>query len=222
MPFSIENFLLAIFYLGVIGIITFTVQLFFHWRLIVGEYSRKLIHILTALWMATWQFQLTQLEITNLCIALFVAILFAKQYKWFNSIFGVNRSTHGELFFVAGIAFANLVFANPMVYALAVANLGLADGLAAIVGTQYGKQKYNVFGATKSLIGMFTSFVVAVITGTVFWIFAIDFHPGLLFMVTHVVATSAVISGLEFVSFKGLDNITIPLATGLLYNNLIV
>ena len=221
-PFSIENLIKAVIALGVIGIIALVVQLLFHRRLIVGEYSRKLIHILTALWMATWQLQkLTQLEITFLCLALFMAILFAKQYNWFNSIFGVNRSTHGELFFVAGIAFANLVFANEMVYALAVANLGLADGLAAIVGTQYGKQKYNVFGATKSLIGMFTSFVVAVITGTVFWIFAIDFHPGLLFMATHIVATSAVISGLEFVSFKGLDNITIPLATGLLYSNLI-
>ena len=222
MPFSVENLITAAFYLGVIGIITFIVQLLFHWRLIVGEYSRKLIHILSALWMATWQFQLTQLEITYLCFALFLAILFAKQNKWFNSIFGVDRSTYGELFFVAGILFANLVFAHPMVYALAVANLGLADGLAAIVGTQYGKQKYRVFGATKSLIGMFTSFAVAALTGSVFWIFAIDYNPGILFMATHVIATSAVISGLEFVSFKGLDNITIPLASGLLYNNLIV
>ena len=161
------------------------------------------------------------LEITYLCIALIFAIIFAKQFKWFNSVFGVDRATYGEVLFVTGVMATSLIFNDyPAVYALAVVNLGLADGLAAIVGTQYGRQKYEVFGSTKSIIGMLTSFAVALLTGAVFWHLAVDFHPSLLFVITHVVATAAVISGLEFVSCFGLDNLTIPLATGLLYSNL--
>lgn len=221
MPFTLENLWTAGFYLGVVVLIVVIVQALFYWRIIVGENSRKLIHILTALWMATWQFNLTQLEISYLCLALLFAIFVAKQHRWFNSVFGVERSTYGEVFFIGGIMFANLIFDSPMVYALAVINLGLADGLAAIIGTKYGRQQYRVFGATKSLIGMFVSFAVALVTGGLFWMFATEFYPGLLFVATHVIATSAVVSGLEFVSFKGLDNVTIPLATGLLYINIL-
>ena len=222
MPFSLENFIIAVVYLGVIILIAVIVQALFHWRIIVGEYSRKLTHICTALWMATWQFTLTHLEITYLCIALIFAIVFAKQFKWFNSVFDVERATYGEILFITGVMATALIFNDyPEVYALAIVNLGLADGMAAIIGTQYGRQKYEVFGSTKSIAGMLTSFAVALLTGAVFWYLAVDFPPNIVFIVTHVVATAAVISGLEFVSCFGLDNLTIPIVTGILYNHLV-
>ena len=222
MPFSLENLMTAVIYLGVIVLIALVVQALFHWRLIQGEYSRKLTHICTALWMATWQFTLTHLEITYLCIALIYAIIFAKQFKWFNSVFEVDRATYGEVLFITGVMATALIFNDyPAVYALAIVNLGLADGMAAIIGTKYGRTKYEVFGSTKSIIGMLTSFAVAILTGAVFWYLAFDLHPNILLMATHVIATAAVISGLEFVSCAGLDNLTIPLVTGLLYSNLI-
>ncbi|MCY3804350.1 MAG: hypothetical protein OXF85_00515 [Candidatus Saccharibacteria bacterium] len=222
MPFSLENVAIACLYLGVIGLIVISVQVLFHWRLIVGEYSRKLTHILIAFWMATWRFNLTQLEVTYLGLFLILAILVAQQLKIFNSIFGINRVTYGEVSYVIGIILTSLLFPDPTVYALAVINLGLADGFAAIIGTKYGRIKYNVFGSTKSLAGMFTSFVIVIISGLLFWILAVDYKPSLVFVCMHIISTAAVVSGLEFVSFKGLDNLTIPLATGLLYSSLIV
>lgn len=221
-PFSVENLLKAGFYIGIIGLIVLVVQFLFYRRLVGGEYSRKLIHILSALWMATWRFDLTHLEVTYLGLLLLFIIFFVKRFNWFNSIFGVERDTYGEASFVVGIILASLLFPNPVVYALAVINLGLADGLAAVIGTRYGHKKYDVFGATKSLIGMFSSFAVVLISGTVFWILVVDLQPSLIFIVTHIIATAAVVSGVEFISFKGLDNIAIPLVTGLLYTNLIV
>ena len=230
MPFSVENFLIAAFYLGVVAAIVLTVQVLFHFRLIAGEYSRKLVHILTALWMATWRFDLpfigevgkglTPLEITYLGLALFMTIFFVKQFGWFNSIFDVNRITYGEFVFIIGVIATALVFPSPNVYALAIVNLGVADGLAAVIGMRYGRKKYDVFGSTKSIAGMMTSFTVVVLSGIVFWLIAVDYRPELIFVISHIIATGAVVSGLEFVSFKGLDNLTIPLATGLLYSNL--
>ena len=122
---------------------------------------------------------------------------------------------------MVGIILTSLFFPDPTVYALAVINLGMADGFAAIIGTKYGRIKYDVFGSTKSLIGMLTSFIVVIISGLLFWMLAVDYKPDMVFIGMHIVATAAVVSGLEFVSFKGLDNLTIPLATGLLYSNLI-
>ncbi len=222
MPFSIENFFVAAFYLGVVGAIVGIVQILFHFHWIAGEHSRKLIHILTAVWMSTWRFNLTHLEVTYLGLALLAIIFFVKQFKLFNSIFDIDRVTYGEFIFVIGIIATSLVFPAPEVYALAVINLGVADGLAAIIGKRYGKIKYNVFGSTKSLVGLATTMVVVTITGALFFWKVADYQPELIFMVTHVLASGAVISGLEFVSFKGLDNLTIPLATGLLYFNLVV
>ena len=115
-----------------------------------------------------------------------------------------------------------LFFPNPWVYALAVVNLGVADGLAALIGKRYGKIKYNVFGSTKSLVGFMTIMTVTTITGAAFFWLAADYHPQPIFIFTHIIASAAVISGLEFVSFKGLDNLTIPLSTGLLYFSLVV
>ena len=222
MPFSVENFLIASFYLGVIAAIVLVVQFLFHFKLIVGEYSRKLIHILTALWMSTWRFNLTPLEITYLGLALLVIIFIAKQFKWFNSIFDVERVTYGEFIYIIGIMVTALIFPSPNVYALAVINLGIADGMAAIVGMRYGRKKYDVFGSTKSIVGMLTSFTIVIISGIIFWVLVADYKPELIFIISHITATAAVVSGLEFVGFKGLDNLTIPLATGLLYSNLVV
>ena len=222
MPFSIENLLVASLYLGVIVAIVLVVQLLFHYKLLVGEHSRKLIHILAALWMATWRFELTHLEVTYLGLALLAGVFFVKQFKLLNSIFDVDRVTYGEFIFVIGIIVTSLMFPSPEVYALAIVNLGLGDGLAAIIGKRYGKTKYNVFGSTKSLVGLLTMFSVAVISGSVFLWLAADYQPQLIFMITHVVASAAVISGLEFISFRGLDNLSIPLATGLLYSSLVV
>ena len=222
MPISFDNILTAAFYLGGIGAIVLAVQLLFHWKIIMGEYSRKLTHILVALWMAFWLFTLSQLAIVYLGLFLLFGIFIAQRFKMFNSIFGVNRLTYGEAMFVIGIMVTALLFPNPTVYALAVVNLGLADGFAAIIGTCYGTKKYTVFGSTKSLIGMFTAFSIVVFSGSLFWILAVDYRPGLIFVITHLVATGAVVAGLEFVSSRGIDNLTIPLATGLLYSGLIV
>lgn len=221
MPFSVENFLIASFYLGVIGAIVIVIQVLFHFKLIVGEYSRKLIHILTAIWMSTWRFDLTPLEITYLCLALLMAIFMAKQFRWLNAIFDVDRITYGEFVFIFGIMATALIFPSPYVYALAVINLGVADGLAAVFGMRFGRKQYDVFGSTKTIAGLITSFTVVIITGLIFWLVVADYRPQPLLLINHLIATAAVVAGLEFVSFKGLDNLTIPLATGLLYFNLV-
>ena len=222
MSIEFGDLLTAVLYLGIIAGIILAVQILFHFKLIVGEYSRKLTHILIALWMSLWAFWLTPNEITFLGLGLLFGIFLAQRLKLFNSIFGVNRITYGEAMFVIGIIMTAILFKNPTVYALAVINLGVADGFAAIIGTRYASKKYDVFGSTKSLIGMMTSFIIVVLSGTLFWILAVDYQPNLIFMFTHIISTGAVVSGLEFVSFRGLDNLTIPLATGLLYSGLVV
>ena len=220
MPFSIENFIKAALYLGIVGLIAIAVQLLFRRNIVAGEYSRKLIHILVALWMATWRFSLTHLEVAYLCMILLMGIILIRRMQWFESIFGVDRVTYGDLMFVIGIMATAQIFASPMVYAVAVSTLGLADGAAAVIGNKFGKNKYNVFGSKKSIAGALASFTAAAIIGLFFWMEGSEVDPGWIIAGAHIIAASILISCTEFISFKGLDNISLPLITGLLYSGL--
>ena len=55
-----------------------------------------------------------------------------------------NEPLLGEFMFVLGVMITVLMFENEVVYALAIINLGIADGMAAIIGTRYGRKKYDV------------------------------------------------------------------------------
>ena len=230
MNIDFNDIITAGFYLGVIVIIVLVVQILYHYRLVAGEHSRKLTHILIALWMSVWMFYLAPIQIVYLGVCLILGIFIAQRFHMLSSIFDINRPTYGEPMFVMGVILTAIFFQHPAVYALAVINLGVADGFAAIIGTRYGgsdkswlTRKLSVLGSTKTMIGMFTVIAVTIISGLIFHILAVSYYrPDIIFTIVHIVSTSVIIAGLEFIGTKGIDNLAIPLATGLLYSSLIV
>jgi phytol kinase len=135
------------------------------------EFSRKFIHITVGSFVAFWPFLLSWRQIQLLSVAFVCVVLVSKYFKVFQAIHSVQRPTWGELFFAASVGIIATLTNDAWVYAAALLQMSLADGMAAIIGVQYGlkgRGRYTVFGATKTVIGSCTFFITSFIILAIF------------------------------------------------------
>ena len=95
--------------------------------------------------------------------------------------------------------------------------MALGDGLAGLIGRNVDSPKWVLFGQTKSTVGTMTMAVVTglVLIGLARWSGTDLDLPGTLGMM-------AMATGLEQLSWRGLDNLSVPLSVGVLWNQLVV
>jgi len=171
-----------------------------------NELSRKFVHITVGSFVAFWPYWLSPTQIKILSVAFLVSVAISRYLHIFQAIHSVQRPTWGEFWFalVVGIlAFTN----NPHVFTVALLEMSLADGLAAVIGTTFGmKHRYKVFGATKTIIGTLTFFVVSCLILSWYIFATAGLSNGLIIL---PIALGATI--LENVAVQGLDNLLVPL-----------
>ncbi|HSX36519.1 MAG TPA: hypothetical protein VLG13_00120 [Patescibacteria group bacterium] len=169
------------------------------------ELSRKFVHVTVGSFVAFWPFFLSWNEIRLLSLGFLVVVVASKYFKIFKAIHSVQRATWGEVYFALAVGLTTFITHSPAVYAAAFLQVGLADGLAALVGTKYGKgNDYKVRGHAKSLAGSGTFLLVSYITLLSFSVFS-----------THVaigwcLAAAAAATTLENIAPRGLDNVVLP------------
>jgi phosphatidate cytidylyltransferase/phytol kinase len=147
----------------------------------------------------------THIELISLL--LFVGVLLARRYGYFKSAFSVKRTTWGELFFAMSIGFTALLSQDAWVFAAAMLSLGIADGLAAVVGTLFGGgHQYKVFGSKKTRAGTITFWVVAVIV-----VWACGVLKGPHDSWTTIIWLPVLATIAENLGIQGLDNLFIPI-----------
>ena len=178
------------------------------------EISRKAVHIILGCFVAFWPYYLSWIDIELLGMAVFISIYISKHVKYFSSHFkqfkgmrSVQRTTWGEFFFAISVTLVALITHDKLIYTTAILSVGLADGLASIIGTYFGKRNsYNIFRSTKSVIGSLTFFITLIILLAVYH--AHSTHPSslLFFFILALTATA-----LENISILGLDNLFVPL-----------
>ena len=171
------------------------------------EFSRKFIHITVGTFAAFWPYFLTWNEIILLSIAFVAAVVFSRYFGVFRAIHAVERPTWGEVCFAVAVGTLAVTTREPLIYMAALLHMGLADGIAALVGTAYGKKNsYRVWGQRKSIAGSMAFFLVSLIIligyGT---ISPVMLHPAVL------VAVAGAATALENLAVKGLDNLVVPL-----------
>lgn len=175
-------------------------------RWMSNELGRKSVHITVGTFVAFWPLFLSWPQIIGLSIAFIIGIIVSRLFNIFGAIHSVQRPTWGEVYFAAAVGLLALVTQDGWVYMAALLHMALADGLAAIIGVEFGKKtRYVVFGHVKSIVGSLTFFVVSLgIIAVYSYVNHITVSP-LVFAVVALMATA-----LENVSPKGLDNITVP------------
>jgi phytol kinase len=176
-----------------------------------GELSRKMVHIVVGSFVAFWPFYLSWSQIELLSIAFFIVVFISKYFNLFHAIHSVQRPTIGELFFALAVGSVALITHDKWIFMIALLQMSLADGLAAVFGTRYAKRaKYSILGHTKSFVGSLTFLVVSLILMLVYSVFA----PGVEF--TYILVLVALLTTVvENFSIYGLDNFLVPVITAI-------
>lgn len=126
-----------------------------------------------------------------------------------------------NLLVAAFTLFSNLIpfFVIP---ALGLTAMYLGDGIAPIIGAKYGKHKYTIRNATRSLEGSISVFIGSLLGAWVCWLFLDVFATGgmpvfnaaQIAILSVICAISATL--IEAISPPGFDNLTVPLLTTLI------
>lgn len=177
-----------------------------------GELGRKSVHILVGSFVAFWPFFLSWGNIELLSLGFFLVVFISKQNNFFEAIHSVQRSTWGELFFALSVGLIAFITMNKWIYMAAILQMSLADGLAAIVGTNYKfGLKYQVFGHTKSILGSLTFFIVSLLILFIYAHLAPYQSFKLIYILYAFIATL-----FENIAVAGLDNLIVPVFMALI------
>jgi phytol kinase len=185
------------------------------------EWVRKLAHLSTGgLAIAfPWMFShpLPVYIVCGLSVLLLASIRLVgpMRTKFSGTLDGVGRFSLGEFYFPVSVAILFwLAHGDKLIYSIPILVLTFADAVGALLGTHYGRHGYKGIGGAKTLEGSVAFFAVA--------FFAV--HAPLLLLTqmgrpqTLLVAIdiALIVTLLEAVAWRGLDNLFIPLGVFLL------
>ena len=141
-------------------------------------------------------------------------VLINYTYKLFPTIEDVERKSYGTIFYCLSLFILIWLFWDKDPYALIAGFfiMTFGDGLAGLVGKNFNSKNWIIFKQKKSLIGtttmFFTSFIVVCSIG-----YAQQNNFNLNYFAIAFLATI-----LEQFSFLGIDNLIVPIASGLFFN----
>jgi len=196
-------------------------RLYRKWRGTDGEWTRKLAHIGTGLLSISlpWVFS-ASVPVFIICGAS-IALLLAIRYlpivrsRLSGVLDDVDRESWGEIYFPLSVALLyHFARGSKLLYAVPLVVLSLADTVAALTGTEYGKHGYTATGATKSMEGSVAFFCVAFFSINVALVVFSD--AGRIETLLICLNIALIVMLLEAIAWRGLDNIFIPLGVFIL------
>jgi phytol kinase len=183
------------------------------YRLLKGEYHRKFLHIAAGSFIAFWPWLISWRAIEVFGLAM-LAVMVANHYLSFLNYRGrVGRATYGDMFLALAIFLCASLTHNKVFFALAILEVALADGLAAVVGIKYGKYwGYKFLNHKKTVIG---SMIFWLVTLCIFGAGLLAAHNSIpyqeYFILLLLLPPAFTLA--ENVSLLGMDNLVIPLLT---------
>ena len=184
------------------------------------ELSRKIVHIGTgAVVPLAWFFEIPFVVALPVAAVITVVTTINHQWRFIPAVEDVDRNSYGTIAYGIAITTLLLLFWPTRADAVSagVLVMALGDGLAGLIGRNVASPKWVLFGQTKSSVGTMTMAVVSglVLIGLAQWS-GVDLSlPAALGMV-------AIATGLEQLSWGGLDNLSVPLSVGVLWSQLMV
>lgn len=184
------------------------------------ELSRKIVHIGTgAVVPLAWFFEIPSVVALPVAAVITVVTTINHQWRFIPAVEDVDRNSYGTIAYGIAITTLLLLFWPTRADAVSagVLVMALGDGLAGLIGRNVASPKWVLFGQTKSSVGTMTMAVVSglVLIGLARWSGADLSLPAALGMV-------AMATGLEQLSWSGLDNLSVPLSVGVLWSQLVV
>lgn len=136
------------------------------WRkkLLKGENQRKFVHISVGTFAAFWPWLISWRAIQLIGIAMTIGVIANRLSPHLHYLGGIRiKHNYGDIFLPLAIVLTSLITTNKIFFALAILHVSLADGLAAVIGTNFGKYwRYRIFEHTKTVLGTMTFWLVSV------------------------------------------------------------
>jgi len=182
--------------------------------------SRKILHILTGNIAFILPLFQTREVMAFLAAGPFILFTFLMSpYSPIKSIRGrTSAAGHsmGLVYYAITWAILAYVFFDHMeIIAIGIFSMSFGDGFASLLGTTFGKRKYKIVGDEKSYLGSFFMFVFTLIMMNVALIyFGVELTSAKLLVLPFIALIAMLV---EAVTPKGLDNISVPFTTAILY-----
>ena len=178
-----------------------------------GEYLRKFVHISVGSFIAFWPWLMSWWTLRILGLLMITFVITNWHLRIFNYYGKVKRHSYGVLLLATAVFLSALLASQKIFFTIAILQVSLADGLAAIIGTKYGQDwRYKVFGQSKTVIGSMS-----------FWLISLGIL-GAGMLVAHnmvgfnnyvwlLVLLPALLTEIENIGVFGIDNLLIPIIT---------
>ena len=179
-----------------------------------NELSRKVIHIGCGFLLPlSWLLGLPQWMALTAALVATALVALNHQNRWFSLIENVERHTYGTVFYCLSICCLIIFFWNSKPYAMLAGAfvMALADGSASLVGRYVNSPRWKIKDQTKSLAGTTTMLMATI--GVIYCLqqgFQLDIS------LIKIVAIGGIVTGFEQLSFFGIDNLSVPIATSIL------
>jgi len=182
--------------------------------------SRKILHIMVG--NIAFILLIFQTKEAMVFIAAGPFILFTYLMSPYSPIKSIKSKTsesgHGLGLVYYAIAWAVLAyffFDHKEIIAVGILAMSYGDGFASVIGAKFGEHKYKIFNDQKSVEGSIAMFLFTLIL----FIIALTYY-GINFSFTlfiYLVGISIVAAFVEGFTPKGLDNLSVPFVTAILY-----
>ena len=180
------------------------------------ELTRKVVHIGSGnVILLAWCLGISKTVIVSAAVIAAAIAITSYLIPILPSIESVGRKSFGTLFYAISMGVLTACFwqDHPQYAVIGILVMAWGDGMAAIIGQRFGQHKYQVGQITKSWEGslamagsalIVTSGILLAVEGNSWQIWTIS-------IVVALIATTA-----EAFSKLGIDNLTVPLASGFL------
>lgn len=204
---------LVFLYLGLLVGLAEGLSRFYQWS---SESTRKLVHIGAGqVILLAWLFHLPLWMIMTASILAGIIAILSHYYSILPSVNGVGRPSWGTFFYALSIGLLSGYFwsiEQPYYAVIGILVMAWGDGMAGLIGKNFGQHHYQVFGMNKSWEGTlammgFSFLVIASILTTLYGLSLTAL--GIAFF-TAILATV-----MESFSRYGIDNLTVPLSSGM-------
>ncbi|GBF80873.1 diacylglycerol/polyprenol kinase family protein [Aphanothece sacrum] len=181
-----------------------------------AEFTRKIVHIGSGnVIVLAWWLQIPLWVILGASVIASIVALISYFLPILPSINSVGRKSLGTFFYAISIGILAYYFWSnhqPQYTAIGILVMAWGDGMAAIVGQNWGKHPYHIFGVSKSWEGSLTMMGVSVFVTSLI-LLSIGSPIGLTVLISLLVGVFA--TGLEAFSIWGIDNLTVPVGSAI-------
>ncbi|MCI8999501.1 MAG: hypothetical protein HFJ26_00840 [Clostridia bacterium] len=179
------------------------------------EASRKFIHIM----LGNWWF-IAMYFFTNVWFAIFVPITFViiNYVSYKQDLIKVmerkNQDGLGTVYYAVSLFILAIVsfgiYQKPILGLIPNVIMAYGDGFAAVVGKCIKSKTYKVGETKKSIAGSITMFMISLIFITIFLTTRYTFELWQIVLIGIVM--SGIVTIIEAISVKGIDNISVPVS----------